>query len=164
MQSKHFCMVCLQNFLKIAKCWNSGTLNLSGDQGWASGTLDNVLMERCHDFRHILHSQLRCGNCIHGFEISLVNSDRFIDLVTFLDICQAMIESMRCCVPEEPSADSAVKLCTFRIRFPNGEQQQRKFLATHTLQVHIQTKSHKQNILLCTCLDSNERDSLCVER
>ena len=44
---------------------------------------------------------------------------------------------MRSCVPDEPPIDAGEKLCTFRIRFPDGQQQLRRFLATHTLQVHI---------------------------
>ena len=38
-------------------------------------------------------------------------------------------------VPEEPPESSQEKLCTLRIRFPDGEVGQRRFLASNTLQV-----------------------------
>ena len=56
----------------------------------------------------------------------------------FICILQAKIESMSICVPDEPPADVGEKLCTFRIRFPDGQQQQRRFLATHTLHVCLE--------------------------
>ena len=67
---------------------------------------------------------------------------------------QAMIESMSDCVAEEPQANSKEKLCTFRIRFPDGELQQRRFLATNTLHVCIpycnEAKMVVDNITLLT--------------
>lgn len=36
-------------------------------------------------------------------------------------------------VPDEPSEDCSERMCTLKIRFPHGEMQQRRFLATHTL-------------------------------
>ena len=50
---------------------------------------------------------------------------------------QAEIATMSSCVPDEPPVDAGEKVCTFRIRFPDGQQQQRRFLATHTLQVQV---------------------------
>ncbi len=38
-------------------------------------------------------------------------------------------------VPEEPPADSEQKVCTFKLRYPDGEVVQRRFLASHTLEV-----------------------------
>jgi len=38
-------------------------------------------------------------------------------------------------VPEEPAADCVDKICTLRLRYPDGEVGQRKFLASHTLGV-----------------------------
>ena len=38
-------------------------------------------------------------------------------------------------VPEEPATDSQDKMCTLRLRYPDGEVGQRRFLALHTLGV-----------------------------
>lgn len=38
-------------------------------------------------------------------------------------------------VPPEPIADCGEKLCTMRIRFPDGTTEQRRFLAEHRLKV-----------------------------
>ena len=38
-------------------------------------------------------------------------------------------------VPPEPIADCGEKLCTMRIRFPDGTTEQRRFLARHRLKV-----------------------------
>lgn len=50
-------------------------------------------------------------------------------------VFQERREAMEVCVPDEPSPDSEEKICTLRIRYPDGSQVQRRFLAENQLQV-----------------------------
>ncbi len=42
---------------------------------------------------------------------------------------------MEVCVPDEPPPDTSESVCTLRLRYPDGSQITRRFLATHQLQV-----------------------------
>ena len=49
---------------------------------------------------------------------------------------------MEVCVPDEPPSDTKEKVCTLRLRYPNGSQATRRFLASHLLQVTIHSSTH----------------------
>ena len=54
----------------------------------------------------------------------------------FVCLCvQAVRRAMSEIVPEEPADDSPDKICTLRLRYPDGQVGQRRFLACHTLRV-----------------------------
>ena len=55
---------------------------------------------------------------------------------------------MEVCVPDEPSPDCADKMCTLRIRYPDGSQVQRRFLAKHQLQVSSLHVHINENVVL----------------
>ena len=63
---------------------------------------------------------------------------------------QAVRQSMESVLPEEPPTDCTEKLATLRVRLPNGSTVQRRFLASHTLQVcgHTNQTTH------CVCSPS----------
>lgn len=42
---------------------------------------------------------------------------------------------MEICVPDEPLPNCVENMCTLKIRYPDGSQGQRRFLAKHQLQV-----------------------------
>ena len=54
---------------------------------------------------------------------------------TFFFPLQAERRALSENVPEEPARDSHDKMCTLRLRYPDGEVGQRRFLALHTLGV-----------------------------
>ena len=88
-------------------------------------------------------------SCVFSFLHFCVSSFLHSSMFSFFHssippIPQAIRQSMASVVPQEPETGCSEKVSTLRIRLPDGSSTQRRFLASHTIQVSDHTHTTTQ--------------------